>query len=140
MALRRVLTAAFLACSLLAAGCASNASNSVGVTPGGTAEIRVQNGGLQSECEIKDGGAALFEDKLLAAWVLLKSHRDHKQTLECRWTWEDRDGFEIKANRAWKSVFVNALEEHKVEGRAPAPEAIRGTFELRYHSGTSEDD
>ena len=120
---------------LLFGGCASQAANSITVAPEVSSQIEVQNGGLHSECEIIGGGAVLYEDKLLSTYVVLKSRLDVKQTLEGRWSWEDAQGYPIKSNRGWKTIFVNALEEQKVEGRAPGPLAVIGKYELRYHSG-----
>lgn len=34
---------------LLLSGCATNAANSIEVTPGGTAQVTIKNSGLQSE-------------------------------------------------------------------------------------------
>ena len=125
---------------LLLSGCATNAANSIEVSPGGTAQVTVKNSGLQSECELRDG-AVLYEGDIMAAWVLVQSHVDEKQTLEGRWTWMDRDGFQLDdGTRAWKTVFVNALEEQKIMGRSPNAKAVRGTYELRYHSGVTDGD
>ncbi|MGE0712017.1 MAG: DUF1425 domain-containing protein [Planctomycetota bacterium] len=120
-------------------GCSTEAANRIVITPSGTAEVSVLNSNLQGECELKTG-SALYEDKILTAWVQLQSHKDVKQTLEGRWTFEDRDGFVLKGTRAWKSVFVNAQEEQRVEGRAPSPQAVRAIYELRYHSGQTDGD
>lgn len=124
---------------LVFGGCATEAANSITVAPEVSSQIEVQNSGLHSECEIIGGGAVLYEDKLLSTYVVLKSRLDVKQSLEGRWSWEDAQGYPIKANRAWKTVFVNALEEKKVEGRAPGPLAVLGKYELRYHSGETND-
>lgn len=119
-------------------GCASQAANSITVAPEVSSQIEVMNGGLQAECEITGGGAVLYEDQILSTYVVLQSHVDEKQNLEGRWSWEDAQGYPMKGNVAWKSLFVNALEEQKVEGRAPGPMAVRGKFELRYHSGRND--
>lgn len=134
-------TLRFLLLSLpfLFLGCASQAANSITVAPEVSSQIEVQNSGLHSECEIIGGGAVLYEDKLLSTYVSLKSRLDVKQRLEGRWSWEDAQGYPMKVNRAWKTVFVNALEEKKVEGRAPGPMAVIGRYELRYHSGENNE-
>jgi uncharacterized protein YcfL len=116
-------------------GCATQAANSITVAPEASSQIEVLNSALHDDCEIKGGSAVLYEDKLLSTFVILQSHLDEKITLEGRWSWEDAQGYPIKANRAWKTIFVNAQEEQKVEGRAPGPLAVSGKYELRYHSG-----
>lgn len=137
LARRLALCAAAL---LFASGCATNAANSIEVTPGGTAQVTVKNSDLHSSCELRDG-AVLYEGDIMAAWVLVQSHEDEKQTLEGRWTWMDRDGFQLDdGTRAWKTVFVNAQEEQKIMGRSPNAKAVRGVYELRYHSGVTDGD
>ena len=78
---------------------------------------------------------------VLARNRALATLSNEKQTLEGRWTWMDRDGFQLDdGTRAWKTVFVNALEEQKIMGRSPNAKAVRGTYELRYHSGVTDGD
>ncbi|MBL4846745.1 MAG: DUF1425 domain-containing protein [Planctomycetes bacterium] len=128
----------FLSIPFLFLGCATQAANSITVAPDVSSQIEVFNSGLHDDCEITSG-SALYEDKLLSTHVTLQSHLDEKIALEGRWSWEDAQGYPIKANRAWKTVFVNAQEERKIEGLAPGPQAISGKYELRYHSGETND-
>lgn len=134
-ALRTLL---LLLATTLSWGCATQAANSITLAPEVSSQIEVMNSGLHSECEITGGGAVLYEDKILSTFVVLHSHLDVKQTLEGRWTFEDAQGYPMKGGVAWKSLFVNAREEQKVEGKAPGPMAARGKFELRYHSGRTD--
>lgn len=137
--MKHLFCAALALACLFASGCATEASNRIRVTPSGH-QIEVRNAGLQAECAIREGGATLYEGDILAAWVLLESRLDEKKVYEVRWTWEDSDGFELKGNRGWDSIFVTARDEHKVEGRAPSAKAVRGIFQLRYHSGETDGD
>lgn len=132
---------ALVGLALCVAGCASAASNRVDVVPQGTASIEVANSGLQGECEIVSG-RALYEDETLMGIVELRSHEDEKQTLEYRWSWFDADGVRQgnESDRPWKTVFVNALEEKQVVGKAMRKGATRGQMELRYHSGVTDAD
>lgn len=131
----KTLRLLLLSIPFLFLGCATEAANSITVAPEVSSQIEVLNSGLHSDCEISGGGAVLYEDKLLSTYVVLKSHLDKKITLEGRWSWEDAQGYPIKASRGWNTIFVNAQEEQKVEGRAPGPLAVSGKYELRYHSG-----
>ncbi len=124
---------------LLASGCASaNTANRLQITPDGQAEITITNSSLQSDVEIVSG-RALYEDDVLVVAVELLSHVDEKATLEYRFAWRDADDFVLE-EEAWSELFVNALEEKQVQGRATEPNSARGTFELRRFSGRTDAD
>ena len=126
---------------LLGPGCRSAAANRIDVVPEGNASITVNNPGLHDECEIVSG-RALYEGDVLLGVVMVRSHEDHKQTLEYRWTFVDSDGVveESGTGQQWRTTFVNGLEDKQLTGRATEPGAVRGAFELRYHSGVTDAD
>ncbi len=124
------------------AGCAvSPAANRAIVYPERTAQIEVVNLDLHERVEIVSG-RALYEDEILTGVVQLRSQVEEKQTLEYRWTWYDADDFQqvSEASDHWRTVFVDALEDKQVTGRATQPRAARGVFELRWHSGVTDAD
>ncbi|RMG13628.1 MAG: DUF1425 domain-containing protein [Planctomycetota bacterium] len=123
---------------LLAPGCVTHAANRVTIVPDGQPEITILNSGLQSECEIL-GSRGFYEGEILAGAVELRSHVDAKQSLEGRFSWFDADGLQLETS-PWEVLFVNALEEKQVQGRATEPGAARGLFELRRFTGRGDGD
>lgn len=139
----RALALSLALAALGGAGCASTkAANRALVYPERTAEIEVLNPGLQGQVEIVSG-RALYEDEILAGAVQLRSHEGkRKLTLEYRWSWFDGDDFELvtEASDHWRTIFLDPLEVEQVSGRATAPGAVRGVFELRRSTARTDGD
>lgn len=121
------------ATSTTSVGCAfPRQPNRAYVYPDATAEIDIANADLHERCEIV-AGRAKYEGDILAGVIQLQNHFKRQLHLQYKWTWYDADDFvqDAGATGTWQNLFIDSLGEKQVNGRATAPGAVRGVFELR---------
>jgi uncharacterized protein YcfL len=95
----------------------------------------INNGSLQSDCEIVTG-KALYQEQLMQCSIELQSRTSSSQKVYYTWRWMDSDGFSL-AEEPWHFLPLMGNERKMVTGTASAPRAVKAEFLLRERS---EDD
>jgi hypothetical protein len=92
----------------------------------------INNGSLQSDCEIVNG-KALYQEQLMECSVELQSHTHDSQKVYYTWRWMDSDGYPL-AEEPWHFLPLLGDERKIVKGSATAPRAVKAEFLLRHRS------
>jgi hypothetical protein len=92
----------------------------------------INNGSLQSDCEIVNG-KALYQEQLMQCAIELQSHTHDSQKLYYTWRWMDSDGFSL-AEEPWHFLPLLGDERKMLTGTATAPRAVKAEFLLRHRS------
>lgn len=92
----------------------------------------INNGSLQSDCEIVTG-RALYQEQLMQCSVELQSHTNDSKKVYYTWRWIDSDGFML-AEEPWHFLPLLGNEKKLVTGTATAPRAVKAEFILRNRS------
>jgi hypothetical protein len=125
-----------LALSLALAGCGGGINFARFDAKAKTFDIGpINNGSLQSDCEIVTG-KALYQEQLMQCSIELQSHTHDSQKVYYTWRWEDSDGFTL-AEEPWHFLALMGDEHKLVTGTATAPRAVKAEFLIRHRS---EDD
>jgi hypothetical protein len=95
----------------------------------------INNGSLQSDCEIVSG-KALYQEQLMQVTIELQSHIHRHQKVYYSWRWIDGDGYALPDD-PWHWVELMGDEDRSITGTATAPRAVKAQFLLRRPS--SED-